>query len=103
MHSQELVPAVVQAAQSDQRGLSLTCTLLLHSAKVQFGLLLLVYEASSENLYVESHLSFGECSGFTVLNQINTDFTFFVSRTDIFHKELICNVKLQLRSLISPF
>lgn len=60
--------ALMQAAQSDQRGSLLTCTLLLHSAKVQFILLFFVYGVSSERLYGEAHLSFGKCSGFAVLN-----------------------------------
>lgn len=82
-------------------GSLLICTLLLHSAKVQFSLLFFVHGVSSESLDVQSYLSVGKCAGFTIINQINADF--FFPRTDIFHKELMFNVKLQFRSLISPF
>lgn len=58
-------------------GGSLVCTLLLRSAKVQFSLLFFVHGVSSESLYVEAHLSFGKCAGFTIINQINTNIFFF--------------------------
>lgn len=56
------------------------CTLLLHSAKVQLSLLYFVHGVSSESLYVEAHLSFGKCAGFTIINQVNADFFFFKDR-----------------------
>lgn len=64
----------MQAAQSDQRGLPPYMHTAASSAKVQFSLLFFVCGVSSESLYVEAHLSLGKCSGFTILNQINTDF-----------------------------